>query len=275
MDTDPAARYERARALTNQRRFAEAERALDDAQHALDELPEADADLLARIAGTRAFVFERTGRATEGERLCRTALSTEGIGAHTRGVLAGQLGTLFMHQGRLDEAQHWLSIAIDTIPDDPVAVANLRMNRSMIAMQRRDLAAGRADLEVAAALYAAHGMPIDVAEVQHNLGYLALLAGDLVTAMREMAAARPVIERVSAVNAAIGDVDRAEALRDAGLTTEAERVLSDAARVFGRNRMPQARAEAELQLARSLLRHDPARARRVAAAATRRFTAAG
>ncbi|MFT3798090.1 CHAT domain-containing protein [Microbacterium sp.] len=270
MTSDPAARYEHALVLANARRYEDAERALDAAARATT-----DADLRARISGTRAFVLDQTGRSAEGARVCRAALATDGLSAHTRGVLAGQLGSIFMHQGRLEDAAEWLGTAIDTIPEDPLAVANLRMNRSMVAMQRRDFVAGAADLTEAAKIYAAQGDPVGAAEAQHNLGYLALLAGDLVSAMREMATARPVIAGISAANAAIGDVDRAEALRDAGLTTEAERALADAATVFGRNRMPQARAEAEFHLSRSLLRHDPARAARVARTAAGRFAALG
>ena len=78
-----------------------------------------------------------------------------------------------------------------------------------------------------------------MAEAQHNLGYVSLLGGDLVRAMREMAAARPAIAPASPANAAIGDVDMAEVLRDAGLVTDAERLLHGAALVFGRARMPQ------------------------------------
>ncbi len=46
-------------------------------------------------------------------------------------------------------------------------------------------------------------------------------------------------------------------------------------RLFGRQRMPQSRAEAEYHLARSLLAHDPVRARPVAARAARRFRTLG
>ncbi|WP_242497578.1 CHAT domain-containing protein [Microbacterium protaetiae] len=61
-------------------------------------------------------------------------------------------------------------------------------------------------------------------------------------------------------------------MRDAGLTREAERILASAAALFGSQRMPQFRAEAELQLANSQLLHDPPRAARTASAAERRFT---
>ena len=103
-------------------------------------------------------------------------------------------------------------------------------------------------------------------------GYVALLEGNLVAALESMSEARPVMEQASVVNAAICDLDRAEVLRDAGLSSEAERALERVARVFGAHRMLQARAEAELNLARSQLAHDPATAARTAAAdAAKRF----
>lgn len=269
MTSDPAGLYTAALTLTNERRYREAEAALDAAASGADD------NLRARIAGTRAFVLDQLGRPDEGEALCRRVLAGDALTAHTRGVMEGQLGSILMHRGRLDEGLEWLGRAIDTIPDDPLAVANLRMNRSLVAMQRGQLAAATADLEAAVAAYERHGDPVEVAEARHNLGYTALLGGDLVRAMREMGAARPVIAAASAANAAIGDVDMAEALREAGLVTEAERLLREAARAFHANGMPQARAEAELHLARSLLRHDPAEAARVAGRAARHFTALG
>ena len=297
---DPAVRYEAARALANDRRYREAEAALDEAAAALDEAeaaldaaagapapaheggadaeasPAPDDDLRARIAGTRAYVLDQLGRPDEAEALCRATLAGETrMSAHTRGVVEGQLGTILLHRGRLDEADTWLGRAIATIPGDPLAVANVRMNRSLVGMQRRDLAAAAADLELAIAAFEAHGSAVDVAEARHNLGYTALLAGDLVRALREMGAARPVVAAASEANAAICDADMAEALRDAGLVTEAERLLRAAARAFSKNGMPQARAEAELHLAWSLLRHDPGEGAKIAAQAARHFDALG
>lgn len=262
--------HRRGLRLTNERRYAEARSVLDQAAATA-----VDPDLAARIAGTLSYVLVQTGDPQGGERLCRAAAAAEGLSAHTRGVLAGQLGSLLANQGRLEEALQWLERAISTIPDDPVAVANIRMNRSVLLMHRGDLVASTADLEEAVTAFAAHGDPVELAEAQHNLGYVALLAGDIVRAMREMAAARPAIAAASPANAAIGDVDRAEVLRDAGLVTEAERLLERAAAVFGENRMPQARGEAEFHLARSLLRHDARRAAAVARAAARRFAGLG
>lgn len=269
--TSPGEReYARGLDLTAQRRFAEAAAVLDRAAAGT-----VDPDLAARIVGTRAYILTQTGRSSEGERECRAALDDDRISAHTRGVLAGQLGSVLVNQGRLDEGLEWLGLAIDTIPDDPLAVANLRVNRSLIHMQRRDLAASAADLEATLPVFRAYGSETDLAEAQHNLGYVALLAGDLVGAIRDMTKARPVLAALSTANAAICDADRAEVLRDAGLVAEAERVLAAAAASFGTVRMPQARAEAELRLAISLLRHEPRRAERVARTAARRFTALG
>ncbi|MEA5055573.1 MAG: CHAT domain-containing protein, partial [Propionicimonas sp.] len=94
-------------------------------------------------------------------------------------------------------------------------------------------------------------------------------------ALEQMSAAHPVLEASSVVNAAIGELDLAEVLREAGLTTEAERTLERVARTLGAHGMRQARGEAEFNLARSLLMHDPARAATVARAAARRFRALG
>ncbi len=109
---------------------------------------------------------------------------------------------------------------------------------------------------------------------QHNLGYINLLRGNIAEALQEMYEARP-LAGTTPIALAVCDTDRAEALRDAGMTREAERLLASVAPVFGRHRMPQSRAEVEFQLARSQLTHDPVTAARTAATASRRFRALG
>ncbi|WP_228389410.1 CHAT domain-containing protein [Cumulibacter manganitolerans] len=260
--------YKRGLQLSNDRRYPAAHRTLTKARALA-----AEPNLSARIAGTLAMVVSQMGDAVSGEQLCTQALALDGVSAGTASVLAGQLGSLLMNQGRFDEALPWLGRAIDGIVDDPVAVANLRMNRGVLYMQRGDLVASTADLASAAELYRIHGTPAEVAEAEHNLGYVALLRGDLIVALQEMLAARPVIAAISPGNAAIGDMDRAEVLRDAGQVREAEATLAHVAKVFAANRMAHARAEAEFHLARSLLRHDAAAAARTARAAARHFAA--
>lgn len=257
----------------NTRRFAQARRALDTAAARTD-----DPDLRARIDGTRAYVLAQTGEPDAAAQLCRRAIARPGLHPDTQAVLAGQLGTLLMHGGRLEEAERWLSRAIDTLAgtdDTSTELANCLMNRSIVRMQRRELDACTEDLRRAVSVYEAAGADGPLAEARHNLGYAALLGGDLVTALTLMTRSRPTLAGIGELAAAISDLDRAEVLRDAGLTTEAEALLAGVAVRFGAQRMRQARGEAEFHLARSLLRHDPAAAERAARTAARRFAALG
>ncbi|MFS0894904.1 CHAT domain-containing protein [Microbacterium sp. 179-I 3D3 NHS] len=255
----------------NARRFTQARRALDTAAARTD-----DPDLRARIDGTCAYVLAQVGEPGEAEQLCRAALRRPGLNDETVALVSGQLGTLLMQGGRLDEAETTLSRAIDALTAqgaETTELANCLMNRSVVRMQRHELRAGADDLRRAIAVYETTGDESSLAEARHNLGYAALLDGDLVTALTLMTRSRATLAATSDLAAAISDLDRAEVLRDAGLTTEAEELLSRAARAFGAQRMRQARAEAEFHLARSLLRHDPAAAERAARAAARRFAA--
>ncbi len=255
--------------LANRGKLTAAERALARAASRTDDI-----DLHARIAGTLALVRVRMGQLDEAEQMCAEALATPGLTDHTRALLSGQMGTIMENAGRLDSAAQLLSAAIAGI-GEPVARANLLMNRSTVRMQRGALGDAARDVADAAQAYADAGRPVDEAEARHNLGYIDLLRGDIVSALTEMHAARTVLAGVSGVHAAIGDVDRAEVLRDAGLVRDAETLLGQAATVLGSNRMPRARAEAEFHLARSLLVHDPPAARRAARASARRFQKLG
>lgn len=262
--------HQRGVDAANSRRFAQARRALTAASSRTD-----DSDLRARIDGTMAYVLAQTGRPSEAERLSREALSRPGLSDRTIALANGQLGTLMLHAGRLDEADLFLSRAVDGLDEGSIESANCLMSRSVVSMQRHRLDECSADLQRAIAAYEEHGAEEPLAEARHNLGYAALLGGDLVTALALMTRSRPILAATSDLAAAISDLDRAEVLRDAGLTTEAEALLGTVAVRFGAQRMRQARGEAEFHLARSLLRHDVASAERAAATASRRFTALG
>jgi len=262
--------HQRGVDAANSRRFAQARRALTTASARTD-----DSDLRARIDGTMAYVLAQTGQPAEAERLSREALSRPGLSDETIALANGQLGTLLAHGGRLDEADLLLTKAIDGLDEGSIESANCLMSRSVVNMQRHRLDECSADLQRAIAAYEAHGADAPLAEARHNLGYAALLGGDLVTALGLMTRSRPILAATSDLAAAISDLDRAEVLRDAGLTTEAEELLGTVAVRFGAQRMRQARGEAEFHLARSLLRHDAASAERAAATASRRFAALG
>lgn len=214
----PEELHRRAVELCIHGRYAMATRVLDRAWEATS-----DPDLRARITGTRAVILQHAGRSEEAEQICRDAVAQQGLRPHTRAVLLGQLGTLAMLGGRLEEAHTRLGHAIQGLDGDDVAAARLRMNRSVVSLQLRRLDDAAADLEVAAATFAAHALPVDEGQAQHNRAYIQLLRGDLVQALAEMAEARAVLPG-SAVVGAVADVDRAEVLREAGLATEAERI---------------------------------------------------
>ncbi|HWI31217.1 MAG TPA: CHAT domain-containing protein [Microbacterium sp.] len=261
--------YDRAVDHGNAGRNAAARRDLHAALERTD-----DADLRARITGTLAYIESRTGNPERAEELCREGLADPRVAESTRAILYGQLGVLALMRGQALEARELLTRALEGI-DDPAGSSRMRINRSVAAMQLGDFAAARVDLEAAVGTFERLGDPVEQAKSLHNLGYVELLTGDLVRALGHMAAARPALEKLSPVAAAQCDVDRADVLRDAGLTTEAERILDRVARTFGAHGMRQARGEAELSLARSLLAHDPAGAARVARGAARRFRALG
>jgi tetratricopeptide (TPR) repeat protein len=264
--------HARGVALSNRGRLTAARRALRAAAERATS-----PDERARIAGTLAYVLTRTGRPEEAERICREALGRhDGAGVLSQAaaaVLHGQLGALAVERGDFDGALTWLGLAIHA-ETDLVRSGNMLINRSVALMRLQRLAEARADLDAAAQRFAAAGEPHSQALAAHNAGYVALLEGDLVTALERMSEARPIAAS-SPVNAAICDQDRAEVLREAGQPLEAERTLESVARSFGAAHMPQARAEAEFHLARSLLTHDLDRAAEVATTAARRFRGLG
>ncbi|MDH5134336.1 hypothetical protein P5X87_14790, partial [Microbacterium sp. RD10] len=268
MPLSASALHRRGVEAANARQFTRARRELEKAAARTD-----DADLRARIDGTAAYVLAQTGEPAAAEALCREALARDGLQAETVALLGGQLGALLMHGGRMEEAEASLTAAIDALTAagaETTALANCLMNRSVVRMQRHRLDTCMADLRRAIAIYEAHEERDSLAEATHNLGYAALLGGDLVSALRLMAASRSTFAATSALATAISDLDRAEVLRDAGLTTEAEALLGRVAVQFGAQRMRQARGEAEFHLARSLVRHDPRAAERAARTAARR-----
>ncbi|MEV8273137.1 CHAT domain-containing protein [Microbacterium sp. NPDC077184] len=235
------------------------------------DLTDAEPNLRSRVFGTLGYVAARLGEPERADILCRDALECEGIDPATYALAAGQLGSIAEQRGRFDDADAWLSRAIEVLDADSPETANLLVNRCLVRIHRRALRDARDDVRAAAAIFRSAGLAVDAAQALHNEGYISLLEGDLVGALRDMALARPVAGAVSPVAAAVGDADRAEALREAGSVREAEELLRSAAELFAAQGMPQARAETELQLARSLLVHDADEARRVAADAAARF----
>lgn len=236
---------------------------------------EGASDLSARISGTTAYVLARLGDVDAGERICLQALERPGLSAGAIAQLQGQLGMLAIERGRLDVAVAWFDKSIPGLSDEPVRQANTRVNRSLALMQTGRLELAIADLEAAEAVYRSAGLKQEANLAVHNRGYALMLAGDVVAALRTMQSVRDPLDSESDLWAAINELDRAEVLREAGLTTEAERSLVGVAASLGRHHAPRERATAEYQLARSLLNHDPVRAAAVAGNSARRFRRIG
>ena len=262
--------YRRGRAQLNAGRNAAARREFLRARARTE-----DPNLHARIAGSIAAITIRQGDRASAEAICLEALRLPGLSDATAAMLCGQLGLVALERGDLSKAMVLLDRGIAGIGDEVEHRGPMLLNRSVVHMQAGRLEAAIADLDRAASDYAATGDELSRAMAVHNRGYAALLAGDLVPALTGMGDAHAVLSAESAVNAAICDRDRAEVLRDAGLTRDAEHTLERAIRVFGAHRMRQARAEAEFQLARSLLSHSPERAAATSTAAARRFRSVG
>ena len=270
---DPLALYRHGVDQVNEGRYVEARRTLARAAEAAEARGERD--IAARVAGTSGYLLAISKDADAGERLCREALARPGLSADTVAILYGQLGSIEMSRGRLDSASEWLSKSIRGLAHDPLRAANMRMNRALVDMDRGQFAAAKADLEWAERAYIQGGDVLAASQAEHNHGYVSMLEGDLVRALQTMERVRAPLDSESELWAATNELDRAQALSDAGLITEAEASLANVARVFAKLSAVREQADAEYLLARSLLRHEPARAARVAAAAARRFRRVG
>ncbi|MEZ5093588.1 hypothetical protein [Nocardioides sp.] len=231
-------------------------------------------DLLSRIDASMAYVAAETGDPAEAIRLCELARSREGIAPETRGIVESQLAGLRMRRGETAAALASFEIAIGSL-DDATELARAHVNRGGVYLQQGLAAPAADDFAAAVAHFSAAGRDVDAAMAEHNLGYAHLLRGDLAAAYQRMEAARLVLQDVSPIVRAIGDQDRAEVLLAAGLVSEGVEALGSAAREFGRRRLQQRRAEAELALARAVLLADPERSLAAARSARRRFARAG
>jgi len=265
--------YERGVLLANRGSYAQARRTLAIA--ATKAADAGDVELQARIAGTTAYVLARLGDVDGGEELCLSVLERGGLSPAAVAQLEGQLGALALERGLLDDAAGWLTKSIRGLTDAPVRQANMRLNRTLVDMQRGRLDAVMTDLELAESSYRDAGLTDQVNLTIHNRGYALMLAGDLVSALKTMQSVREPLDGESELWAAINELDRAEVLREAGLVTEAERSLESVSQALGHHRAPRERATADYHLARSLLSHDPERAAIAAAAAARRFNSIG
>ena len=262
--------YERGVEHGNAGRHAAARAALDEALRRSK-----DAELTACITGTIAYLVSETGNPDRAIALCLSALETPGLSSHGRAVLGSQLGLIELRRGNGDAALRSLTAAVADLGDDPARLGRVLLNRGLAYLERREVVAAERDFDEASEAFRRSDEPVELAKARNNQGYAAMLAGDLVSALRLMDESRPVLAALSPVALATCDGDRAEVLLSAGMTSEAIDLLVTVAHTYGLRGLRQAQAEAEFALARALFFDDPGRSVLVARRSARRFRARG
>lgn len=209
-------------------------------------LPLAVGPALALVDGTLAFVEAEQGRLDTGLERCRHALARPGLTPHSRALLTGQLGILRWLGGHTRDAIELFTEALGNLDDEHSA--QVLLNRGTARLMTGELAAARQDF--AAGMRG--GEPVVAAKCAHNLGYLHLLRGELVAAIRCMDEARPELEALGPGVTGPLDIDRAQALEEAGLDSEAIGLLHDVHRRLEGTGLWRIRADVEVRLARLL-----------------------
>lgn len=189
-------------------------------------------------------------------------------------AILGQRGLILMRAGRTVEALASLDRGVARLDAaEPVDACCLLLNRGTLRLDLGHLPEARSDLRACADRADALGDPLLTFKARHNLGYLEYLAGDLPLALATMADAAALDHGASP---AVALLDRAQVLLEAGLVSDAEASLLEAASLFAGQRLAHDLAETELALARcALLQHHPGLALERARAARRRFARRG
>ncbi len=261
--------YARALTATNAGRFPAARRLLDRARAAAG-----DPDLRARVDLTAAYVESETESPAHGLELALGVLDRPDLRPETYGRTWSQLGLLHMRTGRTEDALNAFAEAVPRLDEHPEPQARvLHQPGQRLPPAGRHHPGGRPTSRTPRTGSARPGLSVEQAKSRFNLGYVELLRGDLVAALRGMDDARDVLAPLSPAYRATVEQDRAEVLMAAGMSREAARALEAAAAAYGTRRLRRFQAECELTLAQTLLRGDPARARVVARRAARRFRA--
>lgn len=205
-----------------------------------------NADDLGLIDGTLAFIEAELGRVESAEQRCLDALERTGLGADVRAQLVGQLGYVRLLNGRTEEAIDFFSDALEHLEG---AYRDRVLNNRGIAL----LTIGELALAAADFTDGLDGLDrIEIAKCAHNLGYVNLLRGELVEALRLMDGARPVLDSLGPFVTASIDIDRAEALEAAALPREASGLLRRVRERLADTDLWRLQADVEVRLARLL-----------------------
>ncbi len=228
--------------------------------------------LVARIMVSQASAhYEVTGDLqaaldllTDAERVAATA-----GGAGDVAPIRGQRGLLLLRSGMTSQAMVALDDAAAVMAEADISDQTfILLNRGVLHLERGHLDDAEQDFARCLELATRAGDEVRQSAARHNLGYLDFLAGRIPRALamiEEAATPHPVAM-----------LDRARVLREAGLTSDADRILEQAAATYAEARLVQELAETELLRAEcALVEREPLDARMLAASATRRFARRG
>lgn len=274
--------HDRAGESTAERALGLAARELHDAGAALRHLRRAVrvaqqaglAEVAAEAQMSLALVLAEAGRPTWALReIDAAAPALSGLPAAR---LQMQRALTLDRLSRFSEAMAGYTAAVAAFrrAGDRLWEARALTNRGVLHAYRGSLRQAEADLRAAEALYQSLGQELAVAQVRHNLGFVAAQAGDVPAALHwyDLADAQTAHTGRSAIPL----LDRCEVLLRAHLLPEATEAARAALAAAQASRMGLFAAQAQLMLAQAAFHHgDLATARRHAIAAGRRFAHQG
>ena len=165
-----------------------------------------------------------------------------------------QRAILLHHHHRLDEALDGYrgALAVFRRHGDRLWEARALNNRGLVHAYRGSLTAAEEDLVAAARVYADLDLDLALAEVEHNLGWVAARRGDVPTALDYYDRSQER-RRVQGVPLAYGMSDRCELLLTVRLVAEARAAAEQAVTELARGSMALEISEARLMLAETAL----------------------
>ena len=234
------------------------------------------AELHGRLLISLAWAESERGQVDTGFALLDEA--EQHVTAAQRPVLHAQRALLLKRSGRYDLAlaQYDRAVTLLTERASPLDLVKALNNRSLVHLETGNIRQARADLHRCGKIAARHGLALHVALSQVNLGCMDVVAGDLPAALAAFAAARADYERLAPGRLASLAVERSRGLLAAGLFSEADRELADAAERAAAQQLSYTAADAaQVRAEAALLAGQPDAAARWAADAAGRFRQRG
>jgi hypothetical protein len=193
---------------------------------------------------------------------------------HLQFLLLSQTGYMTVRGGEVDSGLRSLERAEQLVDHATSGEAYiLYLNRGTTYLFARQLSRAARDFRRAQELAEANDWTTESRMVQHNLGYLAYLKGNLAQALTVM---EDHDDRESAIFRAVVLLDRSQVLIEAGLHREADLALHTASDLFRSERLWNDVGRVELARAEcALLAGEFVAARRLAVGARRRFRRRG